>query len=318
MEIADVFNNNNIPFLPLKGIAFIIDNIHGIDKAFLRPMCDIDILIKKETLPLAEKTIETLGYEKDLHGTKEEYWKGQNYHLSFMKYSKRRLSCAAEIHWALDYKRDNPILPHLWSRVKKYKIEDRTVYLLSPEDTLFCLALHNRRFGKTLCLKDVCSVSAFLSKYSGILDWDYIIREAKRGKMRTTLYFILTQADLLADAKMPGSAVKELNIPVYKRWLIKQFIQRNTFAYSLGENTDGVNIKELYLKNHFLLYDNFWEPVRCILNIPQEQFAKFYGWKPYTRKTLLIYKIRYLFMVNSLVFIGIKTLAKRLSRFQKK
>ena len=49
MHIMDIFRDKKIEFIPLKGISFLIDNIYS-DKTYLRPMCDIDLLIKDEAL----------------------------------------------------------------------------------------------------------------------------------------------------------------------------------------------------------------------------------------------------------------------------
>jgi len=287
-QIVDAFNSKNLEIVPLKGVAFLSDNMYG-DKAFLRSMYDIDLLIKKEELPLAEKTLEALGYKKKLLGMEEDYWKEKNYHLTFSNDKRGRFSCNVEIHWALDYRRGKPILPYLWDRIKEPRKEKKGMRLLSLEDTLFSLALHQRRFGKMLCLKNVCDVAMLLNRYKDKIDWDYILREAKIGKMRTTLYFVLAQVGLLLNVKTSSFVLRRLDIYKYKRRLIEQFILNNTFISEPRLNSNKV----LYLKTHFLIYDNMWEPVRCVLDVPREQFAKFYRMDPYKRKTQLLYKIRY-------------------------
>lgn len=307
--IVNACKDKNIEFVPLKGIAFIVDNIYA-DKTYLRPMCDIDLLIKERELPLAATILESLGYEKDLRGMQEDYWKEENYHLGFIRKSTNGLFCHAELHWALDYKRDKPILPNLWNRIKKSKVEDKDVYLLSPEDTLFCLALHQRRFGKMLSLKNACDVAMVLDRYNTELDWDYILKEAKVGDMRTTLYFVLTQANLLLDIQIPIFVIRSLDVPKYKKRLIEQFILKDTFSLEL--NNGRVNINNLYLKSHFLLYDNLWEPVRSVLNVPQEQFAKFYKLPAYTIKTNLLYRFRYLYILKNFFTIMLETITKML------
>ncbi len=297
LKIAHAFKDKDIDFRPLKGIAFLVDNIYG-EKAFLRPMVDIDILIKKEQLGLVEKVLQSLGYEKHCLGMKEDYWKDKNYHLAFQRKGINGISSLSEIHWDLDYKRDRPMLPSLWERVKKFQVDGVQLSLLSPEDTLFSLALHQRRFGRMLCLKNVCDVVMLLNRYKDEFDWDYVVREARTGRMRTTLYFILTQAGLLLDIRMPDSVLASLAIPKYKRRLIQRYILRNVFLGNILSDSHASDIYDSYLKSHFLIYDNFWEPIKSILTIPPEQFAKFYRLKPYTRKARFFYKIRYLYILK--------------------
>lgn len=301
LRITRLFNDRGIEFLPLKGMAFLVDGMYA-DKKYLRPMCDVDLLIKKRSLPLAEDVMMALGYEKSLSGRKEDYWKKQNYHLAFIKKRHGSMFSFVEIHWALDYKRNRPVLPDLWNRVQRLQIGDKEVRLFSQEETLFSLALHGRRFGKPLSLKNICDAAMLLNVYKDVLDWGYILKEAQRGRMRATLYFLLLQANLLLEIEVPPFVLKTLDIAGYKRRLMKRFILQNTFASESFLNKDNL----LYLKSHFLIYDNILEPIVCTLNVPQEQFAKFYRLQPYARKTRFLYKIRYFFFLANLVTIIFK------------
>ena len=317
MEIIRLFNKENIKFVPLKGIAFLVDNLYA-DKAYLRPMCDIDLLVKENDLSLVEKLLETLDYRKDLKGMEENYWRRENYHLVFTKKNIKGLFCNVEMHWALDYKRRKPLLLSLWNRIKKTQVENKEVYMLSPEDTLFSLALHQRRFGKMLCLKNVCDVVKLLNRYNADIDWDYILKETKLASMSTTLYFILAQANLLFDIQVPFSLLEALNVPGYKKQLIRRFIAQDTFSSSSGLSNGHKSINNFYLKSHFLLYDNFWEPVRAVLNVPHEQFAKFYRLHPYAVKTKLLYRIRYLYFLQNIFMDILKIMINRLLGFLKR
>ena len=80
-----------------------------------------------------------------------------------------------------------------------------------------------------------------------------------------------------------------------KRRLIYSFIKHNVFSDAIAERTN-----QLYLKSHFLLYDDFFEPVSYILNIPQEQFAKFYNLTAYSRGCRLRDKIRFVYFFYKL------------------
>ncbi|MBL7132205.1 MAG: nucleotidyltransferase family protein [Candidatus Omnitrophica bacterium] len=293
-HIVDAFEGRNIELVPIKGTAFLLDNIYA-DKSYLRPMCDIDLLIRKKSLPLVKETLKGLGYKKAFGGFKEAYWEDKNYHLSFTREKKKGLAYIVEAHWDLDYRRKRPILPDLWNRIRRTKVENREINLLSPEDTLFTIVLNQRHFGKMLCLKNACDVAMLLNKYNNELDWDYILKEAERGRMRTTLYFLLIQTKLLFNTQIPSHALSNLKIPQYKKYLIQKFITKNIFVSELNNR-----MKNLYLRSHFLMYDDFWEPVRYILNIPQEQFAKFYELEPYSKRTNLLYRIRCLYFIYRL------------------
>lgn len=310
IQIARIFNKENIELAPLKGIGFLVDNLYA-DKAYLRPMVDIDILIKKDRLPLAVAALESLGYEKSLFGIKEDYWINKNYHLSFLK-KRAGLMCNVEAHWELDYKRDRSVLPYLWGRVKKGRAEDENICMLSPEDTLFSLALHQRRFGKMLSLKNACDVALLLNKYKTEFDWGYILKVAGITRMLTTLYCAFRQADLLFGIKIPPFALKALKTPLYKKRLIQWFIAKNTFGSCQALSSKRSCLSALYLKSHFLVYDNLREPIWAVLNIPLEQFAKFYGLPPYAKSTIFNYKFRYFYILKNLFAVMFRSIVKKI------
>jgi len=293
IEIADVFEKARITLLPIKGLS-LLEDIYS--KQPFRPMVDIDILVKEEDLATADRLLQNAGYNKELSGLKEEYWRQKQCHITFRK-RESKASALVDVHWALDFKRNRKkILPHLWERIREVQIRDKKIELLSPEDTIFSLALHSRRFGKMLCLKYICDIGLILNRYGANFDWDYLLKEARQGKMRTTIFFALSQMKLLLDAAIPQAIWKELRTPFWKRSLIHRFIEKDTFSA-----TGNFSFNNLYLKSHFLLYDSFWEPIEYILNIPQEQFAKYYDLEYYNKKTEFFYK-------NRLFYILFKTI----------
>lgn len=298
-KISAAFRNKNLDFIPIKGLAYLANSLYK-DNAYLRPMCDLDILIKKEMLPEARKIMADLEYRENLLELNQCYWEEDNYHLPFRRAPAEDNAFNLEIHWALDYTRKKPILPDLWNRIYRYETEGTDLCLLSPEDSLFCLALHQRRFGKILCLKNACDTARLL-KNNPALDWGYIIKAARSGDMRASVYFILAQAKLLFDIEIGHSMIDELRVPRYKKMILKRHILENIL--NPGPNfTHEENLKLLFLKSHFLLYDNLIEPVRMILNIPREQFAKFYGLRAYGRKAAFLYNLRYLIFIPLFIF----------------
>lgn len=288
LRISDTFNKAEIIILPIKGVAFLAD-IYA--QKPIRPMVDIDLLVKEEDIDKAISILLTLGYKKELRGVSEEYWRNDQYHLPFYNAENKSLP-SVELHWALDYKRQGRyILPEIWDRIREIDIDGKKIKLLSYEDTLFSLVLHNRRLGKTLCLKSIYDLAALLKKHKDSFDWEYILKQSIKYRIRATLFFSFCQVNLVLPLIIPGFIIKELKIPCFKGWMIKQFIGKNTFLPQVSQN------KSLFSKSHFLIYDNVWEPINYIVNIPLEQFAKYYNLKPYEFKTKLFYRIRFLYML---------------------
>ncbi len=140
-------------------------------------------------------------------------------------------------------------------------------------------------------VKNVYDTVLILNKYTTNFDWEYISRESRRDKMCTTIFFILSQVKFLLNIHIPKTVGKDLNVPFWKRKLIRQFIKRNTFSSSLTKSN-----RDLYLRSHFLLYGNMWEPIEYIFKIPKEQFAKYYGFSTYDKKTGFLYQNRLLYI----------------------
>lgn len=286
-SISAAFSQAQIRVVPLKGAAFLQDIYAHIPA---RTMTDIDLLVEKINLPRAEEILLNLGFSECSDGLKQSYWLEKQCHVQFTKKKSDKNAIHLDLHFSLDFKRKNlEILPQLWSRASGG--------MLSPEDTIFCLALHQRRFGKALCLKNVVDAALILKKYQNSLDWDYLIKQAKSGRMCSTMFFLLTQLKLIFDSEIRLPELKLFCPNYFKRKLIHFFIKYNVFSDSIAKR-----IKQMYLKSHFLLYDDFLEPTSYILNIPVEQFAKFYNLDPYNKNTKLLYNNKFAYIFYRSVF----------------
>jgi hypothetical protein len=296
LRLAASFDREGMALVPLKGTAFLADIYRRMP---VRPMTDLDVLIEERHFAAAASLLSALGYRKELYGQKEEYWRNDQCHVSFTR-PQEKDPFPVEVHWGIDFKRKGrALLPELWTRLRTVSVDGQSLRLLSPEDSLFCLALHNRRYGKTLCLKNAYDVVLMLHAYAASFDWDYLLRQSRIYELASTVFFILTQAKLLSDVPVPDAVWPALRVPAWKRGLIRRFIENNTFRA-------GRKSKDLYLKSHFLLYDSFWEPVDYIIHIPKEQFANFYSLKSQDKRTDVLYRYRYAYIPFKACCAGIQ------------
>lgn len=289
LDLALIFEKEEIAFVPIKGMALLEDLYAGYP---VRPSTDIDVLVQEKDLERAVKILEKQGLIKDLEGLKETYWREKQYHFIFKKIGVAGFNLILELHWNLDYpRRENYLLPEVWNRLRDLTIQGRRIKVLSIEDTFFSLVLHLRHFGNILSIRDVGDIARLLNKYSADFDWKYILEQSKKSKICATVYFTLYQVNYFFKVNIPSDVIKQLGLSCRKKKAIQQFIEKNTFL--MNQITQSRN---LYLKAHFLLYDSFWESISYILNIPQEQFAKFYGLESYSLKTNFLYLSRLLYM----------------------
>jgi len=280
--IDSACKEQDIDLLPLKGVALLKDVYTDI---FIRRMRDIDVIVKEQDIRKAENVLCGLGYKKILFGLKESYWLQKQCHLTFTRRRKN-----IDLHWGIDFKRKGKeILPELWDRTREIRDNGGTMKLLSPEDTFFSLSLHTRRFGKSLRLKNVLDAALLLNKYKNEFDWDYVSEMADKYELNTVVFFMLAQLRYLLDKDI--APINTIKVSPWKKRSINGLIDENTFSPS------GAYLsKDIYLKSHFLLYDDIRDAIAYIVNIPREQFAKFYGLKPYDKKTSFLYSIRLLYM----------------------
>lgn len=298
--IYDAFKRKNIELVPIKGTSLSFDLYK---KYPVRPMCDIDVLIREEDYEKSSELLKDMGYRKELDGLKEDYWRSKQCHVTFLNQNKDSSRARLELHFRLDLKRNNRDIADLaWKRTRSFNIGASEIQLLSPEDTLFSLALHQRRYGKTFCLKYVLDAALIIKRHEDALDWDYVLKTCKSERLSSCLYFLFLQVDLLVGAGGFIEKMEALSVGRYKKGLMRRFISNNMDSLMLDKK-----IKDNYLKSHFLLYDSFIEPVRYIMYIPLEQFSKYYSFSPYSSRTKALYRARFFYFIMSFI----KKLIKR-------
>ena len=250
LAIFAEFEKQGVPLLPLKGIALLKDIYAGRP---VRTMTDIDLLVRSEDLGQAEKIFDRLGYRKELYGLKEEYFKEKECHFPFYKKSPERFSTYVELHFSiLADTTTKAMMPGIWKRIRR--LEDAQgdgFWALSPEDTVIAHALHQRRFGKMLCLKYALDTALILKKYRSRFDWSYLSATAQEAKISSSLFFLLWQTKAFLGTMIPQEIEKALRVPGWKRRLITSLIEKNTFLLPAQ-----IPIKKVYLRCHFLLAQN--------------------------------------------------------------
>ncbi len=198
-KIAGVLGKSNIPIVALKGAGFAKMIYKDIG---LRPMSDIDILIKLENLGKTIQAIETIGYFLSKGESLENKIK-TDYHIQILNPETNVL---LEIHWNISCKK-NPslvcskaenLMDSWWSRVSQASaVEPVNVYHLHPVDLICLLSAHffKHRFinrnagfstnGSLLQLFDILNIIRF---YSGDIFWD----ELKAESLRIGLYSVIS------------------------------------------------------------------------------------------------------------------------------
>lgn len=268
-KILNALKQSKIQAIPIKGIILCENLYHNLG---LRPMVDIDLLIREDNLSAFEEAVSRLGYRKELQGHTEDYYRKYHCNLIFRKENSNFL---VEAHWSFSFPRPNKIFfSKLWERGRQKEINGVKMYALSAEDTLFCLALHLRGHTRFLILRHICDIYELLEQFGNDFDWDYVVDEAEKNRIKSNLYFALSAANELLDASVPESILERIRPNLLRRKLMRVFIEKANFINKRFDRKELLKIKYIILR--FLLLDKIKDFLSYVLFSPKEELTKIY------------------------------------------
>jgi hypothetical protein len=188
MKLMKKLKQVDIPAIALKGV-YLAHFVYQ-DRA-LRPMVDIDILVRRSDVTQVEKMLQMSGYR--LSDWKHRDWCLKNhYHLP---YTHAELDLNIELHW--DIQRPHGSYPvdvgELWSQAQAFSIAGVEILGLSLEHLLLYQCLHIAKHGFGVGIRPFCDLAAILRCYHDQIDWPKVQHIAERWRMTKavglSLYF---------------------------------------------------------------------------------------------------------------------------------
>ena len=182
-KVLTALRNNDIPVIVLKGAALaklIYQNIP------LRPMNDVDLLVKGQDIWKTDKILSQLGYESDIAFLLSKRHSQWTQHVTY-----KGRNTLIEVHPDRIYE-----LPNLnpWANAAAVTIASAEVLILGPEDFLLHLCLHldrHLRNDRSTRLIWWCDIEAVLKHYRRELNWEYTMRIAKEHRVEGAVHRIL-------------------------------------------------------------------------------------------------------------------------------
>jgi len=195
-----------IPVIPLKG-AFLAEAVYG-DIA-LRPMADLDLLVKPADLPRAVQALRDLGYDSDQPFDPVAQQAG----FQDMPPMRRPGGAMVELHWTLvtplcGARIADEELQGIWERSVPATIAGVPSRALSPEDLLLHLCMHvsvHHRFAD-VGLKSFVDMAEVARHYENTLDWAAFAERANRWKVANGVRMALMLAGEWTDLRVPTDA----------------------------------------------------------------------------------------------------------------
>ena len=204
-EILRETTNEGYPVLALKG-AYLANCVY--EEAALRPMGDIDLLVRPDNLEQIRRRLQILGYRHAAGTATIDYSR-----LHHLRPVGRPQSVDVEVHhdlapaWA-PFKHD---LAGLWARSVRTRVDDLDLLHPAPDDVLLHLCAH-AAFNDELRLgmAAVCDVDALVGKVGHQLDWARLVRTANSDGRSRFAYVLLRLSRALLGTPIPEDALAEL------------------------------------------------------------------------------------------------------------
>jgi hypothetical protein len=200
----------------------------------LRPMADMDLLVRQDDLEEAKRTLLRNGYTLDRRAPPPGSSWDQYYHLP--PFHKSDPHITVEIHRNIVHpRRVYPLdfdVGQLWKRAYAAEIAGTETHTLSSEDTILHLCLHQCKYdpfvGKIKNLMDVAKVIDFCGER---IRWDMILTEARRTEVAKFVYYTLFFAETVLGARVEPDVYRRLRTQFtllpFEHSLLRAVITRN-------------------------------------------------------------------------------------------
>ncbi|WMX15088.1 nucleotidyltransferase family protein [Aureispira sp. CCB-E] len=201
------FQEAGIEFVILKGVLFA-ETIY--QNSFYKRMNDIDILVRKKSIPNILQIFEEEGLlciGERIGGNPEKQLKTSHHLPPFID---RELQCMFGIQWGLK----SPLTPYrldyeaIWSRVRPFSFLGLNALQMCPEDNFHHICVHLGYYKNGL--RDVFDIYNLLRKYEANFDWQLLETEVKKAGTERLMYFALSLTNPLYSNPTVSELIKKM------------------------------------------------------------------------------------------------------------
>ena len=191
--------DNRIEVIVLKG-AHLAQAVYG--NIGLRPMIDLDLMVRAPDLSRAGTCLKELGYVEDEKNGSEHAVSCSHY-----AYTGSAPSESLEIHWNIEGEPTPFKIPidELWERRCAAMIAGVQTSTLSPEDLLLHLCVHTsfHHLFNSFAIRSLCDIAETVRHYDGQLDWEQVVNRCRQWRATNCVYLTLHLAKELLGANVP-------------------------------------------------------------------------------------------------------------------
>ena len=207
-EILLTFSRQETQVIVLKGAA-LASLIYP--SVALRPMVDLDLLVRPTDLDRADDNLRQLGYVVDESYQSQEWYKERHHHLAPYMAPDRFLTVELHHHVVSPLRAVKIPIDEFWRRAQPAQIASASALVLAPEDLLLSTCVH-LSLGKCFAgvLRDLCDIAETLALYRGVMNWDHLVRRARAYQAEKCLYYSLWLAQSLTQVRLPTHLLENL------------------------------------------------------------------------------------------------------------
>ena len=251
-QMAEALAAKGVEIMVLKG-AVLAEELYS--DIGLRPLSDIDILMREEDWPAAYGVLKNLGYCSPETEFSEIPPKFTHYdvagHIQYVLPDRTCLEFQFDLFTLGIGMVD---IAGVWERSRQATVAGVRVRALSSEDQLLHLAVHANRHGCTK-LKWLVDIYETLRQNSKGLDWDLIAAIASREKVSASVYSTLTHVErFFGERLIEADNLNKLKPTAYQQMLWQAVWPQSKLDRFEGRVEDGICF-------YFYQYFNPWNLV---------------------------------------------------------
>jgi hypothetical protein len=234
--LAKLFAENSLEVLFTKGASFILDIYH--DEPGLRPLSDIDVLVKKEDFEKVASVLRKNGFRPC-----EENKRFERYRTQVLYSSGGRVFL--DVHRGfIGRKLHDDMLNidegRIWRNKRKLSPQGCDVYTLDLAHTLLYQCLHLAMQHGFSGIRWYVDMLEFLKRYGDELDWDEVTGLAREYGIRRPVYYSLLFARKMLSAPVPEGVLNDMG-------KIERKLDRLVFRKIRKNNAETDYLAELFM-----------------------------------------------------------------------
>lgn len=210
-KMLEKLRHDSVPVIALKGVHLATAVYRNIA---LRPMVDIDLLVKQTDLLKVQEILVEQGYIS----SKEEsggFCLGLGSAQEHLPACRKEDSLVVEVHFNIvgppfSLRVD---VEKLWVRAQMSSIQGIEVLTLCPEDLLLHLCMHfsfHHAFDNGI--RPLFDIAQTIEHYAEQLDWKQVLNRSKEWGVSKCVYLSLFLAKQFAGASIPEQIMKDLDM----------------------------------------------------------------------------------------------------------